>query len=30
MLSLRRLTPEDYPRLRQFWIDHWGGEERST
>ena len=25
--SLRRLTPADYPRLRQYWIEHWGGEE---
>lgn len=25
--SLRRLTPADNPRLRQFWIEHWGGEE---
>ena len=25
--SLRRLTPADLPRLRQFWIEHWGGEE---
>jgi ribosomal protein S18 acetylase RimI-like enzyme len=21
------LTPADLPRLRQFWIEHWGGEE---
>lgn len=27
MGSLRRLTPGDVPRLRQFWIEHWGGEE---
>ena len=26
-LDLRRLTRDDLPRLRQFWIDHWGGEE---
>jgi GNAT superfamily N-acetyltransferase len=26
-LPLRRLTPNDLPHLRQFWIDHWGGEE---
>lgn len=26
-LHLRRLTPSDLPRLRQFWIEHWGGEE---
>jgi ribosomal protein S18 acetylase RimI-like enzyme len=25
--NLRRLTPADLPRLRQFWIEHWGGEE---
>ena|SRR5689334_16210276 len=25
--SLRRLTPADYPRLRQFLAEHWGGEE---
>ena len=24
---VRRLTPTDLPRLRQFWIEHWGGEE---
>ena len=24
---LRRLTPADLPRLRQFWTEHWGGEE---
>jgi ribosomal protein S18 acetylase RimI-like enzyme len=29
-LSLRRLSPDDFPRLRQFWIDHWGGEEMIT
>jgi hypothetical protein len=27
MVILRRLTQEDLPRLRQFWIEHWGGEE---
>jgi ribosomal protein S18 acetylase RimI-like enzyme len=27
MTALRRLLPEDLPRLRQFWIEHWGGEE---
>jgi ribosomal protein S18 acetylase RimI-like enzyme len=27
MATLRRLTQEDLPRLRQFWIEHWGGEE---
>lgn len=26
-MDLRRLTTTDIPRLRQFWIDHWGGEE---
>ena len=25
--NLRRLTPSDLPRLCQFWIEHWGGEE---
>jgi ribosomal protein S18 acetylase RimI-like enzyme len=25
--SLRRLTSADCPRLRQFWIERWGGEE---
>ena len=24
---VRRLTPTDLPRLRQFWIEYWGGEE---
>ncbi|HSG45302.1 MAG TPA: GNAT family N-acetyltransferase [Anaerolineales bacterium] len=27
MTSIRRLTHDDLPRLRQFWIEHWGGEE---
>ena len=27
MPALRRLTQDDLPRLRQFWIEHWGGEE---
>jgi len=27
MANLRRLTQDDLPRLRQFWIEHWGGEE---
>jgi ribosomal protein S18 acetylase RimI-like enzyme len=27
---LRRLSPNDLPRLRQFWIEHWGGEEMIT
>lgn len=26
MLEPRRLTQDDIPRLRQFWVDHWGGE----
>jgi ribosomal protein S18 acetylase RimI-like enzyme len=25
--NLRRLTRADLPRLRLFWIEHWGGEE---
>ena len=29
-LDLRPLTQDDLPRLRQFWIDHWGGEEMIT
>ena len=27
MPTLRRLTETDLPRLRQFWVEHWGGEE---
>ena len=27
---LRRLSPNDLPRLRQFWMDHWGSEEMIT
>lgn len=27
MTTLRSLTPEDLPRLRQFWIEQWAGEE---
>ena len=27
MTIIRRLTQEDLPRLRQFWIEHWGAEE---
>ena len=27
MAPIRRLTCDDLPRLRQFWIDHWDGEE---
>ena len=30
MPALRRLTRKDLPRLRQFWIEHWGGEEMLT
>ena len=30
MPALRCLTREDLPRLRQFWIEHWGGEEMVT
>lgn len=26
-MSVRRLTIDDLPRLRQFWVEHWGGEE---
>ena len=26
MTELRRLTPEDLPRLRQFWKERWGDE----
>ena len=29
-MDFRRLTPTDLPRLRQFWIEHWGGEEMVT
>ena len=25
-MDLRRLIPTDLPRLRQFWVDHWGGD----
>jgi ribosomal protein S18 acetylase RimI-like enzyme len=25
-MNIRRLTPDDLPRLRQFWAEHWGGE----
>jgi ribosomal protein S18 acetylase RimI-like enzyme len=28
--ALRHLTENDLPRLRQFWIEHWGGEEMVT
>lgn len=30
MPALRRLTPDDLPHLRRFWIEHWGGEEMIT
>jgi ribosomal protein S18 acetylase RimI-like enzyme len=26
MIELRQLTPEDLPRLRQFWKENWGDE----
>ena len=26
-MHIRSLTNSDLPRLRQFWIEHWGGEE---
>ena len=29
-LTLRRLSHNDLPRLRQFWIEHWGSEEMIT
>ncbi len=29
-MNIRRLSPADLPRLRQFWIEHWGGEEMIT
>ena len=25
-MDIRRLTHEDLPRLRQFWIEHWGAD----
>src|ERR1041384_7158190 len=25
-MNLRHLTPDDLPRLRQFWVEHWGDE----
>ena len=25
-MDIRRLSAEELPRLRQFWIEHWGGE----
>lgn len=30
MTSLRRLTRDDLEQLRQFWIEHWDGEEMVT
>jgi len=27
MVTLRRTTPGNLPRLRQFWVEHWGGDE---
>ena len=27
MINLRRITAEDLPRLKQFWIEQWAGEE---
>jgi len=30
MTSFRRLTRDDLPRLRQFWVEHWGSEEMIT
>lgn len=29
-LTLRQLSKNDISRLRQFWIEHWGGEEMIT
>jgi N-acetylglutamate synthase-like GNAT family acetyltransferase len=29
-MNLRRLTDHDIPRLRQFWIEHWGSDEMVT
>jgi ribosomal protein S18 acetylase RimI-like enzyme len=29
-MNIRRLTIEDLPCLRQFWIEYWGGEEMIT
>jgi ribosomal protein S18 acetylase RimI-like enzyme len=29
-MNLRRLLSTDLPRLRQFWIEHWDGEEMIT
>ena len=30
MPSFRRLISDDLPRLRQFWVEHWDGEEMIT
>ena len=30
MSTLSRLSSSDLPRMRQFWIEHWGGEEMVT
>jgi len=30
MSTLRRLSSNDLPRLRQFWVEHWGGDEMIT
>jgi GNAT superfamily N-acetyltransferase len=27
LMNIRRLSSEDLPRLRRFWIEHWGSEE---
>ena len=29
MSAVRRLTQDDLPRLRQFWIEHWGSDEEA-
>jgi ribosomal protein S18 acetylase RimI-like enzyme len=29
-MNIRRLTNDDLPCLRKFWIEHWGGEEMVT
>jgi hypothetical protein len=29
-MNIRRLTKDDLPRLRRFWIEHWGGEDMVT
>ena len=30
MANLRRLASDDLPHLRDFWVEHWGGEEMVT